>query len=1139
MAVNPPVSLREQLADPGGLLRAVRRVLPDDSTQLLVVIDQLEELFTLESSTDERERFLSELASAITAPGSPLRVIATLRADHYDGPLSNAAFAHLVSEGTVAVEPFTPAELEEAIVRPAESVGVQVEPALVAELVAAAGLRPASLPLLQFALTETFRRRPEAQLSLITYQELGGLTGALAVRADELIGAGDSVDRTEARRIFGRLVVIEPSGLPSRRRARLSELGTADRTASLIERLVAARLLTVDRDDTSREPTVEVAHEALLRDWPTLLNWINEDREQLRVVHAVNERARVWVEAERDPSELARGARLFSASELLGCRSDLLTADEVAWVEASQEQEDAAVAAREAQIEHEQHQNRRLRGLLAGAGVLLAVSLVAAGVAVWQRSESVDREAEARSAEDAARTAEQEAASAQSSAEESLRLAEGAERMADAARGDAEIERLVALASAEIESTPDRAALIALEANRRRDDAVTRSALQRTIATEPRLSRVISPGSPDADLWLATDGSTIVSASPDGLEWIDPTTGEPDGTAFAVEGLGGGSGQVLISETGLVAVTTERDEESMTTLLRRDGDSVQELGVRDAWAFSIGGDMVALSGDDAVVFVDPVAGVEVIWPVPSDWGIWTVVASGGARAVIAWRSSDPDGGPEIFGLDVVDLLSGEVVDSLARDRELTAMALSADGVLAAGYPNGDLVVRNVEDLEGSAIRRVAHGREVQAIGIGADGRISTGGADRSVHFWTADAERSGDGAGVRGANAQVAVDSGGRTLVWHDSTNVYIYGSSDRRIVDHRVDDPRPDWEEGPRVEQAPNEISRLVDGGRSLVLESFEGVERQTLDLAAAHDGVPVVDWSFSGDGQRVLSLDEGVVEGSGDGRWVVTSIDGTTISSWPDERVHAAIRDVGARSPFNWWMDETGERALFHGAGDAEGGFVFAIDTSTGALVDGPVSVPVPSSFGLRGEFLADGGIVLGGHGGELVVLDGDLTERMTIDGGAGLTPLDHDPSTGLVLLGGADGATVVLDSATGALRSLVGGVGNIALGAFSPDSSTVAVVSPDAGLILFDVGTGEILGVPMVPGGGAFGGGPGIHWESDGTGFWLHPGGGPVRFVTDPSRWRDIACEMAGRELTAEEWRTLISETEPQVASCTDTV
>ena len=246
VAVNPPESLRAQLAEPGGLLRAVRRVLPDDETVLLVVVDQLEELFTLTSSDDERERFLAELAAAIEAPSSPLRVVATLRADHYDGPLSNGAFAKLVSDGTVTVQPADGRRTGGGDRRPARSVGVEVEPALVAELVATVGSRPASLPLLQFALTETFRRRTTTLLSLATHREIGGLTGALALRADDLVGPVGSDEHAEARRIFGRLVVIESNGTPSRRRAPANELGDSERD-TLARRATRCRPTAVGR----------------------------------------------------------------------------------------------------------------------------------------------------------------------------------------------------------------------------------------------------------------------------------------------------------------------------------------------------------------------------------------------------------------------------------------------------------------------------------------------------------------------------------------------------------------------------------------------------------------------------------------------------------------------------------------------------------------------------------------------------------------------------------------------------------------------------------------------------------------------------------------------------------------------------
>ena len=248
VAVHPPATLREQLAEPGGLLRAVRRVLPDERTRLLLVVDQFEELFTQARDPDERDRFLTELAHAVVEPMSPLRVIATLRADHYDAPLRQASIAELVTRTTVTVRPMAPDELDRAIRLPAASVGVEVEPALASELVAGLDARSSALPLLQFSLTELFDRRVSNTMLLATHRELGGLTGALAARADRILAAGGPDDEAEARRIFGRLVTFGEGSDDTRRRALRSEFGDRERTAWLIDAFVNARLLATDRD---------------------------------------------------------------------------------------------------------------------------------------------------------------------------------------------------------------------------------------------------------------------------------------------------------------------------------------------------------------------------------------------------------------------------------------------------------------------------------------------------------------------------------------------------------------------------------------------------------------------------------------------------------------------------------------------------------------------------------------------------------------------------------------------------------------------------------------------------------------------------------------------------------------------------
>jgi hypothetical protein len=146
IAVNPPATLLEQLTDgENGIRRAVQRVLPDDRSQLLVVIDQFEEMFT-HGSPAEANAFLSALAAAVDEPHGQLRVVATLRADFYDRPLRHRTLGEFVRRGTEVITPMSPAEIERAIDGPAERNGVRFEPGLVAEMVADVADQEGSLP---------------------------------------------------------------------------------------------------------------------------------------------------------------------------------------------------------------------------------------------------------------------------------------------------------------------------------------------------------------------------------------------------------------------------------------------------------------------------------------------------------------------------------------------------------------------------------------------------------------------------------------------------------------------------------------------------------------------------------------------------------------------------------------------------------------------------------------------------------------------------------------------------------------------------------------------------------------------------------------------------------------------------------
>jgi hypothetical protein len=129
IAVEPPPSMMEELErDELGLMQAVDRVLPDRGTELLIVLDQLEEAFTLVEDESSRARFLASVRAAALDPDSRVRVVATLRADFYDAPLSVPGFGDLLAARTEAITPMSPEELERAIVAPADQAGLAVNP---------------------------------------------------------------------------------------------------------------------------------------------------------------------------------------------------------------------------------------------------------------------------------------------------------------------------------------------------------------------------------------------------------------------------------------------------------------------------------------------------------------------------------------------------------------------------------------------------------------------------------------------------------------------------------------------------------------------------------------------------------------------------------------------------------------------------------------------------------------------------------------------------------------------------------------------------------------------------------------------------------------------------------------------------
>ena len=379
-----PPGWPQELEATDGIDRVLREVVPEGG-QLLLVIDQFEELFTLSPEAEQRA-FLEALTHALTVPDSRLRVVATLRADYFDRPLGVQPFGGLVQEATVTIPAMLPAEVEAAVVEPARRVDRTVERALAAELVGSLAKEPAALPALQFVLYELAERSAGGTLSLAAYRAIGGIDGAIATRADELYLSLDDTDRQQVRQLFERLVVVDADGEPTRRRASREEL---DASAEVVDRWAAARLLTLDVHPQTRAPSVEVAHEALVREWPRLRQWIEDDRSELLVIGRLRDSAATWVDLDRDPSALLRGTALEAALDVAGSGRTPVSPLETEFLEASRAARDVERAQQSALIRRQARTNRRLRVQVGGIAVALVVALIGGLIAIDQGRKAV------------------------------------------------------------------------------------------------------------------------------------------------------------------------------------------------------------------------------------------------------------------------------------------------------------------------------------------------------------------------------------------------------------------------------------------------------------------------------------------------------------------------------------------------------------------------------------------------------------------------------------------------------------------------------------------------------------------------------------------------------------------------------
>jgi WD40 repeat protein len=448
-----------------------------DAARLVCVIDQFEEVFTLCSDERERQALFANLLYASTVPGGRTVVVLMMRADFYHRCAAYPELAAALASHQFLVSPMGREDLRLAIVEPARRVGLSFEAGLVETVLDDVADRPGTLPLLEHALLELWERRHGALLTLEGYRGSGGVDGAIAQRADEVYATLDPAQQGIARRVLLRLTQPGDGTEDTRRRATLGEMIVRQDEQAAVEQVVRAltdaRLLITTGDAQSDDSQVDLAHEALIRCWPRLKGWIDEDRAALRVHRRLTEAATEWQRLQPDEGLLYRGVRLAEAVEWRDHHDAELNPVERAFLDASvtaregerreaverqrreveaaqrlaaeaearRQAEESARRAAEEQVEERSHAARRLKfraWLLAGAAAVALVAFVVAFVqgqaAVAGRNAAIAAQATAESAEGAAQTSAEAARSAQATAETNASIAATNEAVAQSER---------------------------------------------------------------------------------------------------------------------------------------------------------------------------------------------------------------------------------------------------------------------------------------------------------------------------------------------------------------------------------------------------------------------------------------------------------------------------------------------------------------------------------------------------------------------------------------------------------------------------------------------------------------------------------------------------------------------------------